>query len=437
MYRPLFLTIILVLAAVLPLSIRAASVALNGGNGAPVSIEPERSSGLDAVWVVNSDPSVPLKAVYTPSVAGASVAWSRFSVLGAAYAEPVAGASGYELDGLVPDMGYIVTEGNRQYCFWVTDYASRPFELRNVTVGDSDCYDLTLIADGTGARMTYTGINGRAVEIDREITVSYLYPAYDEQSGVYAAAEVTKNFSYLHSELHLAAPLADTRYTVSGDRFLRQWGREESVTSPVVTATAVSATVTVTQGERESADNEQKVETSGALGGSAPVEISFSAAVTDAAVFTEWQMASDADFNLIDLRFTDTAFDYTFSESGTTYVRFICANADGSCTYTGETFTVEVGTSDLRCPNAFSPGASPGVNDEWRVSYKSIVSFDCLIFTRSGRQVAHLTDPSQGWDGRIGGKTAPAGVYYYVIKAEGADGRKYNLSGDINIVGYR
>lgn len=437
MYRLLFLTIILVLATARPLSAGAASVVLSGGGHPPVHITPERSSGLDAVWVVSGDNSSPLKAVYTPSAAGAAVTWSRFSNLGGGYAEPVAGASGYELDGLVPDMGYIVTEGNRQYCFWVTDYASRPFELRNVTVGDSDCYDLTLIADGTGARMTYTGINGRSVEIDREITVSYLYPVYDEKCGGYVTAEVSKNFSYLHNELHLDAPLADTRYTVTGDRFLRQWGREESVTSPVVTATAVSATVTVTQGEREAADNEQKVETSGALGGSAPVEISFSAAVTDAAVFTEWQMASDADFNLIDLRFTDTAFDYTFSESGTTYVRFICANANGSCTYTGETFTVEVGTSDLRCPNAFSPGASPGVNDEWRVSYKSIVSFDCLIFTRSGRQVAHLTDPSQGWDGLIGGKTAPAGVYYYVIKAEGADGRKYNLSGDINIVGYR
>jgi len=30
----------------------------------------------------------------------------------------------------------------------------------------------------------------------------------------------------------------------------------------------------------------------------------------------------------------------------------------------------------------------------------------------------------------------PPGVYYYVIKAQGADGKNYKLSGDINIVGY-
>ncbi len=76
------------------------------------------------------------------------------------------------------------------------------------------------------------------------------------------------------------------------------------------------------------------------------------------------------------------------------------------------------------------------MNDQWRVSYKSITDFDCHIFNRWGQEMAHLTDPSQGWDGRYGGKTVPPGVYYYVIKAQGADGKNYKLSGDINIVGY-
>ena len=90
----------------------------------------------------------------------------------------------------------------------------------------------------------------------------------------------------------------------------------------------------------------------------------------------------------------------------------------------------------LRCPNAFSPGATPGINDEWKVVYKSIVSFECYIFNRWGEKMCEFHDPSQGWDGKYGGKVVPAGVYYYVIKAVGSDGRKYNLSGDINILGY-
>jgi hypothetical protein len=50
--------------------------------------------------------------------------------------------------------------------------------------------------------------------------------------------------------------------------------------------------------------------------------------------------------------------------------------------------------------------------------------------------MAHLTDPSQGWDGTYNGKLVPAGVYYYVIKASGTDGQTYKLSGDINILKY-
>ncbi len=37
----------------------------------------------------------------------------------------------------------------------------------------------------------------------------------------------------------------------------------------------------------------------------------------------------------------------------------------------------------------------------------------------------------------IGGKPVPAGVYFYVIKAVGADGVKYNKAGDINVIGFK
>ena len=46
------------------------------------------------------------------------------------------------------------------------------------------------------------------------------------------------------------------------------------------------------------------------------------------------------------------------------------------------------------------------------------------------------TNPTEGWDGKYRGKLVPAGVYYYVIKATGADGVKYSRSGDINIINY-
>ena len=85
------------------------------------------------------------------------------------------------------------------------------------------------------------------------------------------------------------------------------------------------------------------------------------------------------------------------------------------------------------CPNAFSPNGD-GRNDEWKVSYQSIVSFECHIFNRWGQKMCSFTNPADGWDGKYKGKTVPTGVYFYVIKAKGADGKDYKLSGDINIL---
>ena len=85
-----------------------------------------------------------------------------------------------------------------------------------------------------------------------------------------------------------------------------------------------------------------------------------------------------------------------------------------------------------------------GVNDEWRVAYKSIERYQCIIQNRWGRTVFKSTDPGKGWDGTIGGRLAAEGTYYYVIVAYGTDKfpethrkagqqTKYKLSGDINL----
>lgn len=131
---------------------------------------------------------------------------------------------------------------------------------------------------------------------------------------------------------------------------------------------------------------------------------------------------------------TDPDFTYTFREAGNFFARFTAANADGSCLYVSDTYNVSIGESRLSCPNAFSPGDSEGVNDEWKVSYRSLVEFECHIFNRWGVHLATLTDPSQGWDGRYKGRLVDPGAYYYVVKARGADGKSYNLGGDINII---
>ena len=431
-----FVILISLLATVTAL---AGEVVLGGTRLKPLVAEVPASSGLNALYVV--DGLTGLTVSYRPDDASASVSWQRYSNLGGGYAETVGchrePDGTWRLDTPEGDMGYIITEGSRAFYFWITDYSRHALSLEALSpTSGSDCSMDELALAGQAGPITYYSVNGRSMELSRELEISYNTLEYDEESAAYRQTETNRTLTSAGAMLHVPAPLCSTAFTLSGDRFLRQWGEEQSVTTAIVEPHAVEAhTSAVRQGD--SPDNEVKDGDAEALGGSAPAVVVFKAVVSDAAIFTEWQLSGTSDFEDILLRESQTEFTHTFDELGTTYVRFICDNAQGTCQWTGPVYEVTIGESSLRCPNAFSPGASEGVNDEWRVSYKSIVSFECHIFNRYGQKMATLTDPSQGWDGRHGGKLVPAGVYYYVIKARGADGKKYDLGGDINIVNYK
>ncbi len=401
-----------------------------------VTVVPEKSTGLEAVYVLRGTDGV--VATYPSPTA----VWKRFGAAGAAYAEPIAstvqgGASAVTL--AAGDCGLLVEDAGRQFCYWVTDYSAHPLHLEGVaaTGGEYACDNTRLSIAGQGDAIHYYSINGRELTLSRGIVVTCQSLVYDKEQHAYVQAEQQTELAGIGSADYVAAPLCNTVFTVSGDRFLREWGAEQSVQSAPYTAVAVAAHTTATQQERDVANEQKPTGGSATLGGSAPCEITFEAAVTDAAVYRRWEISRTPEFDIADNEFNDTEFTYTFTENGTFYVRFTAANSDGSCTFTGETYEVGIGESKLVCPNAFTPDSSPGVNDEWRVSYQSIVEFKCDIFSRHGARIITLTNPSQGWDGTYKGKKVGSGVYYYVIRARGADGRDYKLSGDINVVGSR
>lgn len=412
----------------------ASALSFEGAELQPVQITSDASSGIEELYVLASTAGV--RAVYP--AAGAH--WSVFGSAGAAYAEPVEGnsdgsSSTLDLSGL-GSCGLLIEDAGRQHCYWIVDYSASEMTIGSIAAvhSDNDCDFMQLDFDGRAEPIYYYSINGRRIEISRDITASYTSLVYNEAEQRYDAAEQTLSLAALSAANHLPAPLCDTRVSIAGDRFLRAWGRELHAETGTYTAVAVAATTSAEQAERD-VDNEQRPSGGEALGGSAPCDITFTAAVTDAAVFTEWQISRDPEFGILENSYNDLVITPTFTDQGTLYVRFTCANADATCSYTSDVYTVSIGESKLECPNAFTPDTSPGVNDEWKVSYQSIVEFKCDIFNRWGTRLATLTDPSQGWDGKHGGKSVGPGVYYYVIRARGADGKAYNLSGDINIVG--
>lgn len=400
-----------------------------------IAVTPDKSTGIETIYVLRDAAGV------VASYPSATASWKRFGAAGAAYAEPLTPAVGGGRSSVAlpaGDCGLLIEDAGRQWCYWICDYAGHELKLESVAAagGEYACDNTLLTITGRGDAIRYYSINGRELTLGRDITVSYSTLVYSEETRTYEQAEHQSTLEYIGNANYVAAPLCNTTFTVSGDRFLREWGAEQSVSSAEYSAVAIAARTSATQQERDVA-NEQKPSGGEVLGGSAPCEIKFEAAVTDAAVYRSWQISRTPEFDIADNEFNDSEFTYTFTEEGTFYVRFTAANADADCTYTGETYEIGIGESKLICPNAFTPDSSPGVNDEWRVSYQSIVEFKCEIFNRWGAKIITLTDPSQGWDGTHGGKKVGPGVYYYVIRARGADGHDYRLSGDINIVGSR
>ena len=400
-----------------------------------VSIEPEASTGLEKIYVLHDLSGVEMS--YMPQSDGANVEWSRFDESGGGYAVPVTGVTfdgmKYMLQNPEGNCGYIINENNRQYCFWLVDYSRYQFSINSISFPDmQDCGVATLEVDAQCEPIMFYTINGVPQELDRQIMISYNTLEWDEENLLYNQKEVELSYENISERVVLTAPLCNTEFIISGDRFLKEWNEERSLVSGTYETISIEIQATATQTIREN-DNEQKDESS-ELGGSAPVEIEFQSYCTDAVAHKEWMIARDAEFTDVDLRLNEDDITHIFQENGTFYVKFVGSNADGTCVTESEVFQVSVGESVLDCPNAFSPNATEGVNDEWKVSYKSIVSFSCWIFDRYGNQMCSFTDPAMGWDGKYKGKFVKPGVYYYVIEALGADGKEYKLKGDINIL---
>jgi len=166
---------------------------------------------------------------------------------------------------------------------------------------------------------------------------------------------------------------------------------------------------------------------------SAPVVINFYGEGGKDAYYYTWYFYKKADQQNPFARYTDRDIRYTFEEFGEFVIKLEVADKDSE-NVMEDTYSFRVTESYIDAPNYFSPGDSPGINDEFRVAYKSIVEYKITIFNRWGVKLYESNDPSKGWDGKYKGKYVNTGVYYYVIYALGADGVKHPKKGDINIL---
>lgn len=166
--------------------------------------------------------------------------------------------------------------------------------------------------------------------------------------------------------------------------------------------------------------------------GQAPLEVEFRDRSMNAQQY-EWYLYRDTadmkDFgmtlldSLLDNRIrTEKDFNYTYMNPGLYKVQLKVINTKGQyqCWDTTEPKYINVVMSLINVPNVFTPNGD-GKNDVFCVQAFSVESFQAIILNRWGRKVYEWHDPEGGWDGRINGKYATPGTYYYIVTARGRE----------------
>jgi gliding motility-associated-like protein len=190
--------------------------------------------------------------------------------------------------------------------------------------------------------------------------------------------------------------------------------------------------------------------------GEAPLSVDFQIENLDSDATYQWFLYNTiaridgpvvvSDSLLQDVSF-DTKEEYTYEHPGEYMVKVIATSTDDEkCVYISDLKTITVEGSIFEVPNVFTPNGD-GVNDEFKLKLYSVKSYSVKIFNRWGRLVYEFQESdvstgldnrksSKAWNGKINGKLATPGTYFYVIEAEGREeeGKHYTERGSLTLL---
>ncbi|MGL4598250.1 MAG: gliding motility-associated C-terminal domain-containing protein, partial [Bacteroidia bacterium] len=125
---------------------------------------------------------------------------------------------------------------------------------------------------------------------------------------------------------------------------------------------------------------------------------------------------------------------YIFPQAGTYTVTLVVTSA-GGCTDTAQAIipVLEEQIKPAAIPTGFTPN-NDGLNDVLFVLGGPFSDLKFQVFNTWGNEVFSTTDAAIGWDGTLGGKPQPAGVYTYIISGTLIDGRAFSFSGNTTLL---
>ena len=344
--------------------------------------------------------------------------------------------------------GYIFNVDGKKTYIWIIDYTQYKKQItiepeNNPTI---QCEDVILKINAP--EISYQTLNGvNPIIIPREFNINYTTLKWSGTTWVDSIVPpVPVIVSLPTTQISVKTPFRDTYFTLSRDQFAADLGIDSisgKSTNEYITNAVISFPTTIIT-ERFEKNEALRPSQSSTINFSAPFDIQFqSNANVPVAEYYKWQIFKDNSKQPL-ITYSDKDIRYTFTEKGQYNVVITVSNS--ICSHS-DSISVNVSISDIQAPNVFTPNGDK-VNDEFRVAYKSIISFQAWVYNRWGRLVFHWTDPTKGWDGNINGRPASPGAYFYVIKAKGSDYDpnstpnktthlrlgEYILKGDINLL---
>lgn len=124
---------------------------------------------------------------------------------------------------------------------------------------------------------------------------------------------------------------------------------------------------------------------------------------------------------------------HVFENPGVYTVLLTSTNADGRTSVDSVRIEATGNSSIASIPGSFSPNGD-GVDDLFVFQSKNIVNMEVALFDKKGKVVYTWKGIDGKWDGKNQqGKQALDGIYYYIITADGVDGKKYEQKGAIKL----
>lgn len=371
----------------------------------------------------------------SPAGVPASFEWLRYNTQSGSFDPYLSDASGATTSVIsnLQDGAYRVNittpAGVQTFTAWVFNN----YIETTAAVTASDCNSMTLTGTSDTPVLTYTDLtNGQPRQLNKDIQVRWTTAS--EPAGQTLVRQV------------FSPPTKDTDYTLTvTDRF---GCTSQSVTKYISIVTKASFTYVKEEQPKSYTNDVDKRE--------APLSVIFTNTSEngDAGRFEWFIFKSDEELLLESQANPGAAIDsflykgysddmtYVFEKPGTYDVKLVSHKKSEfhDCShimYIDNPIVIE--ESFVDAPNFFSPGNGDGVNDNFIVRFLSMKSIKLSIFNRWGK-VVHVFENNnvQGfsktweasvWDGKIGGKLATPGVYYYVVEGRGRDDKRQKANG--------